>query len=462
MINNDRTVAFNFPAFHRIAGNLFFIVLLIYAIVYAVERVTYIDSAWLFFERVNGEKFSFPGARYSAVFSEIPLFIAAKLHLSLKTLVYVFSISYILLYYFVWRLCTFTFKSPAAGLTLIFGLVIGIREAFLYTVSETHQCFVYSALLIAVMRFDFNGKMALKYFICCFVALMVLFAHPLGVFTAGFVLLYYFVERKQLKDPLIYLVGLITFGFAAFSLFHPANPYDAAQFQRLSTSTGTSSFFDSAALHFFTFHFPHFYWLPELAGIIVIIWLAIKKEWLKLGAVVVSVLAYFVIACVTFKNGDSSIMLERIFLPAFFMINLALADLIFQEKKMKTWMVSLIVVFFLFNGIRYINAGCLMYKKRVAYLDELVQNGIAQGHDTYFLSQAQNDPEKIIVPWALGTETLIYSTFKYNHSISISTTNDICSPGSCRLTSMLCLPVNELNQHYFHLSGEAYQELKNK
>jgi hypothetical protein len=70
------------------------------------------------------------------------------------------------------------------------------------------------------------------------------------------------------------------------------------------------------------------------------------------------------------------------------------------------------------------------------------------------------DREKITVPWALGTETLIYSKLKYDKCISISMKDVIAAPGYCRLTSMATLPVGELNQKYFHLSGEAYQELK--
>src|ERR1041385_1351211 len=138
---------FEFKVFHKFAGNIFFLILLVYSIVYAVERVTYIDSAWLFFERVNGECFSFPGSRYSAFLSEIPLFLAGKLHLPFSFLIYAFSCSYVILFYFVWRICTFTLKNHSAGLLVILGSCVGVREVFLFTVSETHQCLAYSALL---------------------------------------------------------------------------------------------------------------------------------------------------------------------------------------------------------------------------------------------------------------------------------------------------------------------------
>jgi hypothetical protein len=458
MTTTIRPAAFNFPSFQRIAGNLFFIILLIYSIVYAAERVTYIDSAWQFFHRVNNETFYFPSGRFGVFFSEILLYLAVKIHLSFPFLVYIFSAAYILLYYFVWRICTYRLKNPETGLLILFCMFMGIRESFLHPVTETQQCIIYSALLFAILKFDFR-RIQLKLFWICFATLLILYTHPIGVFTAGFACLFYIADQKKIKSAVWLSLGIILL-ISLIRFFFPTDTYDASQYALLKTSSGSNSFTDSFALHFITLHFTHFYWLPELAGLIVIIWLTIKKEWLKLAAVSISVIAYFVIACITFKNGDSSIMLERIFLPAFFMINLVLADLIVHETRLNKWILYFLVVFFVFNGIHYINAGCLMYKKRVAYLDSIVKDGIAQGHDAYFLSDEKTDKEKILVPWAIGTETLIYSKFKYNRCISISMKDEICPPGNCRLNSMLCLPVGELNQNYFHLSGEAYQELK--
>lgn len=447
----------SFSSFHRVAGQLFFLVLLIYSIVYAVERVSYVDSAWLFFERVNGECFSFPGSRYSAFFSELPLFIATKLHLSLAVLVYVFSISYIVLYYLVWRICTFALKNPAAGLTVIFGTIMGVREAFLHPVTETHQMIAYSALLYALLCAGFKTRPLLKNILLVFATLLVLFAHPFGIFTAGFAIAFYMISTKRFKDMMCWLLLLLILAVAVFNYLHPANPYDASQYAQIETRVPLTS---SAALNFLLIHFTHFYWLPELAGLIATVWLFFRKEWLKLVLVFVAVSAYLILAFITFRHGDASIMLERIFLPAFFMINLVLADLLASDRRPNRWIPMVLVVFFLVNGIHYINAGCLYYKKRVAYLDEIVKAGMAQGHDQYFLSDARTDMTKILGKWALGTETLIYSKLKYDRCISISMKGEICEPGNCRVTIQLCLPVTELNPHYFHLSGEAYSELK--
>ncbi|MDQ3111432.1 MAG: hypothetical protein M3R17_16215 [Bacteroidota bacterium] len=432
--------------------------LFIYAVVYAAERTTYVDSAWLFFKGVNNENFAFGWERFGAFISEIPLFIAVKLHVPFKALVYTFSLGYPLLYYFVWCLCTYKLKNAVAGLVILFGMIMGVRETFLHTVTETHQLIVYSALFFAVLEYEFKNNL-LKKIIAGITLFLVLFTHPFGLFTAGFVLLYHIVKTKKWKDslPLIVLLFLSVAGTALFFWFDKTyNAAQFAQFKNPSLGGSTGNF----ALGFIRMHFFHFYWMPEVAALIAGVWLIARKEWLKLVALTFSVTIYMLIILVAFRNGDASIMMERIFLPAFFMVNLILADLMANEKRINKWIPMVLAVFFLVNGIRYINTGCLLYKKRVAYLDQIVKDGIAAGHDLYYLSPEKTDKERILAGWALGTETLIYSKFKYDKCISISTNDEICPPGTWHTKISTCQPVQDLSPHYFQLSGRAYVELK--
>lgn len=449
---------FDFGKFHKIAGHVFFAVMCTYAIVYAMERIAYVDSAWLSFERINGERFSFPGDRYAAFISEIPLFLASTFHLPLKVLMYVFSVSYIVLYFLIWRLCVFTLKNHIAGIVVMFGMVVGVREAFLHTVSETHQCIAYSALLYAVMQHQFKRGNSLKYIFVAFVTLLVLFAHPLGIFTTAFVIVFYFTDNRTLRNPVLWIPAILLVGITVLNLVHPPNVYDEAQYDRLASSVGADSVWDSGALRFLFMHFPHFYWLPELAALIACVWFVLRKEWLRLAITVAGVIGYTIIAAITFRNGDSSIMIERVFLPTFFMINLSLAWLMVNSKINK-WIPIALFLFFTINGIRFINAGCLMYKKRTQYLDVLVQQALAQGKDKYILAHEDADHEKILVPWALGTETLIYSTIRYDKSVSITLEPEGCTPEFVRLTTPVCLPVSELNPHFFKLSAAPYERL---
>ncbi len=452
---------FNFISFQRITGNLFFIAIFIYAIVYAVERVTYVDSAWLFYQGVNYENFSFSLERFGAFFSELPLFFAVKLHLPFKWLVYLFSLSYPVIYYLVWRICTYRLQNGIAGLVILLGMIMGVRETFLHTVTETHQVIVYSALFFALLEFEFKNNF-LKNILINTTLVLVVFTHPFGIFTSGFALLYEFTKTKTKKNiltPTILLL-LLTIGF--FIYLWTGTTYNSVQFAHMkNASLSVPETRDTnAAIDFLCMHFKHFYWLPELVGLIITIFLIVKKEWLKLTALCISVVGYILIAFVTFRDGDSSIMLERIFLPAFFMINLAFADFLVNGKSINKWISMALVIFILVNGIHYINTGCLFYKKRVDYLDQIVKEGISKGKNLYFLSDEKTDMNRILVQWALGTETLIYSKFKYDKSISIVLKGETCSSGYFHTKPNSCQPISELNARYFQFSAKEYVELK--
>jgi hypothetical protein len=455
-VNN---ITSGFSRFQKITGNLFFLAIAVYAIVYAIERVTYIDSAWIFYQGVNFENFSFGWERFGAFFSEIPLFIAVKLHLPFKALVYIFSLSFPLLYYMVWRICTYTLRNPAAGLVILLGMIMGVRETFIHTVTETHQVIVFSALLFALLEFEFKNNFK-KNILVSAALILVVFTHPFGVFTAGFTLLYHFAKSKKIKEAILPFAVLLLAGLGMAFFLSSGNEHNTVFFQKLKDFSFSSSPGGNRPLGFIEMHFMRFYWLPELAGLIAVLMLAFQKKWLLLIILFLSVFFYLLIALIIFREGDSSIMLERIFLPAFFMINISLADELANTKQLNRWIPMALVFFFLVNGIHYINNGCLMYKKRLDYIDQLTRDAIADGHELYFLSDARTDKEKILVPWAFGTETLVYSRFRYNKSISITLEDETCAAGTFRCIAEFCQPVSEFNTRYFNMKGEAYVELK--
>lgn len=452
-----RIKSFELASLLKIFGNLVFLVFIIYTIVYAIERTTYIDSAWIFFRQLNTEGFAAAPERWAAFIPELFLFAGIKIGLPFKALVYLFSVSYILWYSIIWRLCVYKLNNPIAGVVILLGLFMGIRESFLHTVTEIHQVIVYGAMLFAVLQYGSFTNISVKRLVIFLVVTLILFTHPTGSFIAAFVLIYFLIHDGNFKNPFILTTLIIVTLFALWTYFHPANPYDAEQIGLLSKNS-SFDFTGSHAFDFIIMHSKRFYWLPELALVFVLMRFALSRQWIKLGFTLLSVLFYLLIVIVTFRKGDSSIMLERAFLPAFFMINLALADILVSAKINK-WIPIGLVIFFFVCGIKFINDGCLRYKKRVAYLDTLIQSGIKSGNDKFYLANDAVDPDKILVPWAFGTETLIYSKFKYDKCISITVDNPDCPPATFEAVSDFCIAVKDLNPAYFSLSQSGYQEL---
>ncbi|HTL81893.1 MAG TPA: hypothetical protein VL651_09330 [Bacteroidia bacterium] len=447
------------PAFQKYFGHFVFLILLFYSIYYSTERTCYVDSAWQFFQRVNDETFVFPFMRYGVFFSEIPLFLAVKFHLPFHLLVYIFSASYIVLYYLVWRLVTYTLKNPAAGLTIVLGMFMGIRENFLHTVGELHQAIVFSALLFAILNYQWRSVYR-KTIFGISVALLVMFTHPLGAFAAGFAVLFTMICEKKItmaNAVVLALIGIIVI----LRFIFPDNINDAGQYARVRNSSSyLTSFSESGALRFLLIHSRHFYWLAELMLLVTLLWMCVARKWFALCVYLFSLTTYLLLAVTTFHDGDSSIMVERLFLPALFMIDLVFASLVFEYNgKLKPALV-LLVLFFTVNGIRFINAGCLFYQQRDLHLAELIKKTKDAGSDKSMILKSDINGEQMMVTWALGAESLVYSTITDGKSTLVSADNGKCPDGFLQLADQSFYTTSQLNRKYFILSDKPYTRIK--
>ncbi len=81
-----------------IIGHFSFLILFFLSIFYYKQRIVFIDTVFQFFKIVNFGQFNIEAGRYSAVFSQIPLLLGVKAHLSLRLLMLIYSISFIAIY----------------------------------------------------------------------------------------------------------------------------------------------------------------------------------------------------------------------------------------------------------------------------------------------------------------------------------------------------------------------------
>ena len=73
-----------------------FLVLLIFAYLFAVERVLFEDASIAIFKLLNYKRFYITNHRFISALIEIPALIGVKYNASVKTIVYLFSYGYFL------------------------------------------------------------------------------------------------------------------------------------------------------------------------------------------------------------------------------------------------------------------------------------------------------------------------------------------------------------------------------
>ena len=109
---------------YSLFGHSSFLVLFAFSVIYVLERNLYADSAGYIFEMLNFERLAPQVGRLSAMIPQSITLLAIKMGLSLKTIFYFHSVSYILIFYLVWLLIHYGIKNKAVGLFLILLLLL--------------------------------------------------------------------------------------------------------------------------------------------------------------------------------------------------------------------------------------------------------------------------------------------------------------------------------------------------
>src|SRR5689334_1506138 len=98
-----------FVTMNRLIASLF-VVLLIGAFVFSLERILFCDASYILFRIVNFDTLQIQEHRYGSFITQGFPLIAAKLHLPLSAIVVLYSISFNLLYLAVALLLLYKFK----------------------------------------------------------------------------------------------------------------------------------------------------------------------------------------------------------------------------------------------------------------------------------------------------------------------------------------------------------------
>lgn len=459
-------------------GHLTFLFLIGYAVYYYLPRVLYVDSAFQVFNLINTGTFAINAERYSMVFSQLIPLLFVKLGFGLKTIVISYSLSFILLMYFIWWLCAYKFKNIAASVVVLFSVFL-IRETFVHCISETFQAIFFAALFYAWINLKISIKNAIiknGVFLIVAFALILLnyYIHPATIFMIGFALIFSMLNNKNgLKNIWFYIVGTIMLTwYLKGVLFVDPNSHNYGFFSELKNfKVLLPDFFKLYSTTFFINWFFKLYiyiTIPFLALVVFYIW---NKKLLKLFFLVSFLIFFFLITCIIYHKGDSDLAMERSFLPLAFIVGLAFAaDIIEQWNKARGWVILyfVVVMFISFNGIR---KATWKFQGRLRYLEQIVNEASVSGNQKFYIESSNLNSEILLVPWGTAVETLIYTSIKTpEHPKTLFVYNKMPPVDMNNQKSDLFLAFpwwpewsyQTLNLDYFKIRKSVYTEIINK
>jgi len=403
---------------YLLLGHLTFLVLFIFSLVLALERVLYTDSACQIFEMIERCGFKQNVRRYSMFLSELLPVLAIHLKLPLKTVLLSYSVSFILTAYGFWLLTTYVLKNRYVGIVMLFTM-IGIRQTFFHAISETFQLMFFVAFLYAWLDSRFAeregiGKKIFYYFVALFMMALCVFIHPVALFFLLFITGIYILNKKYTATQKI-IVSLLTVGILILKfLTIEKGSHDTDYNIGLQEFIGyTINLYRLNSTKWFLIHLIDFYWVPLTLFIITLIQYKRKKEYLNFIFLLGFTSFFMLITLVLYHAPDGSIGRERSFLPLMFFCVLPFMRDVFPNISFKKKKIFFIVLTSLLAiGFIKIAVASKSYSERLKKIDEIVAFANKENQKKLVMDQ---EMARTIFPvnppysWATGFESMMYS-----------------------------------------------------
>lgn len=404
----------------QLLGHLFFLILIILSIVFYKERILHFDSAYYTFNLLFSEDFFIAHDRTVSYASQLlPLF-AIKMGWSLKTVLVLYSLSFMLLFYAIYNIIVYGFKNVEGGIFLALCVSLTVRYKFYAAISEVYFSLALAALLIAWLtknKAQFPKLTNLQNFLIgLFLVFLLTTSHPIIVLPVLSFFAFDLFYNKQWKN--VWNWGLIaaTIGAFAFKFIGIQNDSDSYESNRINDTFAQlidyQSLFDLKVWDILQWYFETQYAFPFVVFVISIIILLARKHIMSSIILILSILALIVVIMLTFAyvNGKIYAMIDG-YLG---LVGVVVAiPILYAILKSKQHVLSFIVVsVLLLYNLHRIYGTRKYFQKREAYIEQKVEQNVLPEQRKLVLRMQDFIWDKYWFYWALPYETLLLTALE--------------------------------------------------
>ncbi len=418
------------------------------SLIFALERTTFLDSAFLFFNLLNKQTFVIEHFRYSAFLSQIPAVIGIKLGLNIGTIAALLSFGYALVHFAIFVLVKHTFKQKTLAMVYLMCQLLAMHEVYFLMVTEAYLALGFGVLYAAILlsTFSFKNKT-----IWSFIVLTLgIFSHPFFALYFVIITAYTFIFQKQISWWNIGFFGLL---LLTKLLMFNATGYEGAYYQQL---LNFNSFSGSFLHHYFKGHFFSYYKLMLILmfGVIGVLYQSKLKP--QLLTYVLGIIGVYVLLAILSAEGEAIYMLQRTLFVLSFAV---LYPLVYVWNNLPNRIIlSFAIPIILLMSINTILNTSEKYTKRAAIITEKTQV-LKSLSDKILINNQQINTDLMMGTWALPYETALLSKWKNNVPVTLMNNPTINNPQGDLFYQLFDVPtpIENLNQRYFNFSKNAYQ-----
>lgn len=407
-------------------GFIAYTCLIIMAIIFYQERTVFVDIAYHMFHILKDDTFAIQNFRFGAIFTQLIPLVGGKLQLSLDTIMLLYSAGFIVYYFICYAICGSVLKQYGLALVLLLGNILFVTDTFFWIQSELPQGLAFMMVVLSLVNYS-KSKPDNPWLLSLVFAggVTVAFFHPLLLFPLGFIFLYsllnseLFLNKKLFLSFFIFYLLIVVIKTIAFK-----TPYDNTAFSGVKNFlTLFPDYFtiDSNKVLLKNF-ITKYYWIPVVSIWLVVVYVS-KKEWLKLGLLVVAVTGYFLLINVSYPSGATDFYIENLYLPIGIMLAVPLVYdifpvLSFRNKNMPILLIATIIT----TGLLRIFIHSDPYVARLEW-----GKGILNKYEgkKVLMHSSEAPMDTLLMTWGTPYEFWLLSTAEKGTSASIAILDDI-------------------------------------
>jgi len=390
------------------------LILTVFSLYFYKERTLFLDTAYYLFRMSLDGSFNIELNRWAALLPEILPLMSMYFQLPVAWVLISFSLSFWLIFSFVFYLCVYKLKSPESGIAIVLGFTLFLRQSYFHSVTETHQAVVYSILLYAWLMYANPERRFLYAGLAFIISLAGFFSHPVSLFMQVFAIAYACINRNLFKNAGIGFV-LVFLGMLYIAKVVMTNPdtYEGGFFTEVKRLPELlPSLLTSHGVQHIRNDFFKMYIWPAIMGCTLVFVYGTQKKWLHLLLFTFGSGFFLMITLAAYNQGDAVIMTEKNYMPfAVFLVLPFARDFLLYVHKSAFLNYSKLVFFTLLlcMGIVSIFLQGEKQIRRTHWLKCMIDNTKAMGIQKSYVLKDNYEG----ITWALSHETLWYSSLLY-------------------------------------------------
>lgn len=432
-------------------GRLVFLMLIGMSVFFALERVCYMDSAFMLFRLVNNEQVIAEGGRLINALPQFIPWVMVKMGCSLNSIVIGFSIMHTLVLYVVFLFIGVFLNQKEIGLMFLALLLISVNETFFDVVTETKFALAFACLFTAFLLSEKNQNnlLGIGILICGF------FTHPIFIVYFGLIVTYKFILDHPKSIVKFIIIGVII--LVLKSMLFGATAYENDLVSAIVNDT--INLFKNSFIHAYFKGLFTTQFLVMVGLIIVLIFRIISlKKWKYLWAYFLITFGLYFILSIVYSKGDSHMMIQKTLFVFHFGLILPLFMLLKSEEFRLKNMVYCLIVIGTFIALFQVIQISKKYTQRVVVLEHFMKR-LPNSSDKFIFTEDHINHDVIMGTWALPHESIIVSKIKLNKLINLKNfreRNDtlFLSRFPCALRPTFGYPMmnKDLNLKYFKIN----------